>query len=135
MKKVYESPYQVIFWHQTESLIENCWLPTTQKLDDNTFKQELLALIKIIQEFNPRKQLVNSQQLAYEIPKNLQAWTDLHITKKTLEKGVERISLVSAKNKRVKISVEETLEEEYGLKADVVFFEDVSQAKNWLNKY
>lgn len=135
MKKVYESSYQVIFWHQTESLIENCWLPTTQKLDDSAFKQELLALIKIIQEFKPRKQLFNSQQLAYEIPKKLQVWTDLNITKKTIEKGVEKISLVSAKNKRVKISVEETLEEEYGLNADVVFFEDVSQAKNWLNKY
>ncbi len=129
---VYKSKYLILDYFEESSHIEIIWLPATELLTDEKFKKESKKYVEKVEEYLPKKTLMDNQNMKFVIIPTIQQWLDENVTKKTLQAGIEKVAFVESKNIFAQIAIEQIMSERQGLKKEVKYFDCKEKAIQWL---
>ncbi|OJJ17748.1 hypothetical protein BKI52_28200 [marine bacterium AO1-C] len=131
-QKIYESKYQRIFLDQSNAIMHNEWMEDSIQMDEEDFKSELLHLVRCVAENPVERQLIDTLNFRFIVSPQLQAWTDVEVTKKNKMNGVKKVALIMPQEYITQLSVQQALSEKEAKSLDTRFFSDMEEAKGWL---
>ena len=84
--------------------------------------------------YHPKRMLVNSSDFMFTIDPELQQWTDTTIFTRYIQAGVKKIGFVVSKDLFASVSVEQTMDEIEAQAFQTAYFDNETEAKEWLIK-
>ena len=96
------------------------------------FKKNLLEFIGSIEIKRPKKVIWDLRKFEVVIDTELQIWIDNNINKKEFELGVRKEAFVLPAEALLELSVEQTMDENYGKSIQAKFFNNYDDAVKWL---
>jgi len=69
-----ETEFVKLFYEKEFELIAAQWLPETEDMEEEEFKEQNLILIEITKQYLPKKWLADLREFFYTIEPKLQAW-------------------------------------------------------------
>ncbi|TAE00569.1 MAG: hypothetical protein EAZ97_05530 [Bacteroidetes bacterium] len=130
--EVYNSKYLHLAFFADQELIEMTWLPLTDKMKPEEYKQEFLNYLDIILKFRPKKIIPDTRDMFFLIDPELQEWTNQTIFPPSLEMGLNKAAFVISQEMIAQLSIEQTMEEYEGVKFITRYFDDKEEAKAWV---
>jgi hypothetical protein len=130
-KEVYKSNYTSIVYDETNAFFE-VKRTISVDLDEDTYKQDFLGWLKVIQTYRPYGVLMIEAQNEYLIVPELQTWINQNVLKPAWEAGVRRLAFLVSEDFIVHLSHEQTMEENSGRMFQTNYFDDIQKAKEWL---
>ncbi len=128
---LHKSKYAEIIIEQENSLIIHKFLSTTENMETDEFKKEMLIFVEMCKKYKPDKELVNLLDMRYIIVPEEQEWMDNEILQKYIT-IIKRGAFLVPTELVAQISVEQTMEEEAGQKFVQQYFENEDKARKWL---
>lgn len=129
---VYESNYSIFDYDEENSIFSHTFKPTSEDLEIESFKKEMLIYLEFFEKYKPKKALVNNQDMQFIIVPDLQEWHAQNIFPKCIALGVEMAAIVETTDIFTQVAMEQLMEEETTGGFAVRFFDDVDKAKDWL---
>ena len=130
--EVYKSKYLHLAFFAEQELIEMTWLPSTDNMTEEEYKQEFLNYLDIILKVRPKKIIADTRNMFFSIVPELQEWTNQTIFPASLEMGLNKAAFVLSQEMIPQMSIEQTMEEHEGVKFTTRYFDDKEDAKEWL---
>lgn len=130
--EVYNSKYLHLAFSAEQELIEMTWLPSTDEMTEEEYKQEFINFIDIILKIRPRKAINNTKNMFFPIVPELQEWTNQVVFPPSLEMGLNKVAFVVSQEMIPQLSIEQTMEEHEGMKFVTGYFENKEEAKKWI---
>ncbi len=131
MEKVYDSEYLMAMFDEENSFLKLKWKPTSSKLTDEKYKQEILSYAQYVEKFKPDRILADMKNFSYTIPRETQVWTD-EVTSKIYEEYVLRKAIIVSDNyEEFYLSEDENEYEDVSFNFE--YFDNEEGAINWLN--
>lgn len=132
MREIYKSPFQSISYNSEKATIEFRWCEETCKLEEKSFKKEILAQAKFAQQYKPVKCIINTQEFKYAIPPAIQKWIDDDMTGQLLTDTLEKLAIVVNEDFVTQISITQIIDERISRNLDGQIFVDFDKANTWL---
>lgn len=129
---VYESDFSIFKYDEQNSLFSHTFKPSSENLETESFKKEMLTYLEYFEKYKPQKALVNNQDMKFIIVPELQEWHAQNIFPKCIEAGVEMAAMVETADIFAQVAMEQLMEEETTGGFAVRFFDDVGKAEKWL---
>jgi len=128
--ELYKSPYISIYFIKEYNLIESAF--TSEEISENNFKKELLSFLEICRKYVPKQTIWDLRDFSFAITPIIQDWIDENINKVEVELGVKKEAFLMSKNFISQLSIEQSMDEEYGKKLQAKYFSEREDAINWL---
>ena len=128
-----KSKYTEISYEQENSLIIQKFLSSTDKMNDDEFKEEMNKFVGMCEKYKPEHELVHLLDMKYIIASDMQAWMGKEIFPR-YENIIKRMAFFVPSELFAQISVEQTMEEEAGQKFIQQYFENEAEARKWLTE-
>lgn len=134
MKKeiIYKSKFQTVEFYPELAIVEATWTPSTEKMSNEEYKQEMLSYLERIKAYQPKFALPNTTELRFAISPEIQDWMNQHIFTGFLELGMQAAAFVVSADLFAQVSIEQTMEEDMGISFKTRYFEDREAALDWL---
>ncbi|TAE75158.1 MAG: hypothetical protein EAZ85_03005 [Bacteroidetes bacterium] len=130
--EVYKSKYLHLAFFAEQELIEMTWLPSTDEMTEEEYKQEFLNYLDIILKVRPKKIIPDTRNMFFPIVPKLQEWTNQVVFPPSLEMGLNKAAFVVSQEMIAQLSIEQTMEEHEGVKFVTRYFESKEEAKQWI---
>ncbi len=130
--EVYKSQYMHLAFFAELELIEMTWFPSTDNMTEEEYKQELLNYLDLVLKFRPNKVIGDTRNLFFAIVPELQEWINQTIFPPILEVGVKKVAFIMSQEIVAQLSIEQTMEEQEGLKFISAYFDNKESAKDWV---
>ncbi len=130
--EVYKSEYLHLAFFAEYALIEMTWLPSTEKMTEQEYKQEFLNYLDIILKLRPKKIIPDTRNMFFAIAPELQEWTNQTIFPPSLEMGLNKAAFVISQEMISQLSIEQTMQEQEGVKFVTRYFGSKEEAKEWI---
>lgn len=129
--EVYNTKYVHLAFFAEQELIEMTWLPATEEMTEEEFKQENINYISIILKLSPKNMYSDTTNLLFAIRPELQEWSQTIIVS-LIEKGLNKVAILISKDLIVQLGVEQAMEEKEASKLNTRYFDNKEEAKEWL---
>jgi len=130
--EVYDSQYLNSVFFPEQELIELTWKPSTDKMTEEEYKQEVLNFNDVVSKYCPKKILVDASSMFFVVVPELQEWTSRESIAVSLSVGMNKSAFVVSKDLFSQVSIEQTMDEEVGSIFINRYFDDKEDAKKWL---
>ncbi|WP_375560524.1 hypothetical protein ACE193_22980 [Bernardetia sp. OM2101] len=130
---VYESVFLRLEFFKDDSLIEVTWLPATENITDEEYKEELLNYLNFALELKPKRAIMNSQSLLFTASPTIQEWTDQTIITPSTEVGLTKVAVVMSKEFIASLAIEQLMEDTSSNQiVTIMSFKDKEEAREWV---
>jgi len=135
MQAIYQYTYQQIYFDPSTKFMKQVWLPTTKKIDESDFKNQMLEMFRWVKSEKPAYFLGNTQELFFAIDPLLQDWVNENINLKS--ENIKAAFLVSQDfyaQLGLSQTIDDLLENEIFKQnpKDIAFFPTEEEAIQWL---
>ncbi len=130
--EVYKSKYLHLAFFAEQELIEMTWLPPTDSMTEDEYKKEFLNYLDIILSLRPKKIIADTRTMFFPIRPEIQEWINQTIFPPSLEMGLNKAAFVMSEEMISQISIEQTMEENEGVKFITRYFDNKEEAKEWI---
>jgi len=100
--------------------------------DTNQFKEDLLHFLQIAEAYMPKSIIWDLSQLELLIDVELQTWIDTNINIKEVELGIRKEAFVMPHELINQLSIEQTMDEQFGNHISSRFFPTYEKAPEWI---
>jgi len=130
----YQTKYQDVFYYPESSLIDFVWKPETNHMTTAEYKAEMLEALEIYMKHLTEKQIVDTRNFFFSIGVDLQKWTDENFLRKHTQKSnLKKVAFIVSTEIFSQVSLEQTMEENYGQLFNIQYFDDKDSALAWLH--
>ncbi|WP_027001750.1 STAS/SEC14 domain-containing protein [Hugenholtzia roseola] len=130
---VYRSHFKDINFDPETKLIEVIWSPESADLDEESYKNDLLAYRKAALENRPTYVLGDMREMRYVVSPELQDWVNEEILPAVFGMGtIERVAFVVSADLIAQLATEQIMEESTGANFNSRYFETREEAIAWL---
>ena len=130
--EVYDSQYLNSVFFSEQELVEINWKPSTEKMTEEEYKQEILNINDIVLKFRPKKILFDASNMFFVVVPELQEWTNREGIPVSLSVGMNKSAFVVSKDLFSQVSIEQTMEEQAGSQFINRYFDNKEDARKWL---
>lgn len=131
-KKVFENKYIKLIFHEETKVIKFIW-QNTLGLMETEFKEICQTQTEYVERYAAKFILIDNTNFGFPIDPELQEWVNEYCLEHWLDMDVKNIAITTTREIIAQLSVEQIWEEPIGQKFNVRFFDEVSEAENWLN--
>ena len=128
---LHKSQYYEILFDENKSLIIHKALPATSTMDSEIFKEEMRIFLEMCEKHLPEKDLVNLVDMNYSIVPEAQEWVNTEIFPRLLN-VIKRMAIVVPVGFFESVALEQTMDEEFGRRFIMQYFDDENKALEWL---
>ena len=134
--EVYNSKYLVCFYDEKTNILTSTWLVTTEWMNANNFKEEMLKFPELINKYSAKYLLAVLNDLRFPIEPELQIWVVKNIAPKYVEAKLKKQAIVVPSDFITELSMEQIVDDvDAGMyEYKPAFFKDIESAKAWLCK-
>jgi len=132
MEEVFSSKYDVVYVDKPNRIVKNVWTSYTENMNWADFKEELLALKKIVVENKTYGILGNTMNLNYAIIPEQQEWIAENYFPEVIAAGLKKYAIIVSMDMITELSVQQTIEENSNAPFDTRYFDNESDARDWL---
>ena len=133
MKNMYRSKYITVDYFQEDNLIETFWLPETEKMTEDEYKQEMLNWLDACLKCKPTKNIPNISDMRFVVSPEMQEWTNENILISLLDMGLKWVAIVFDNPDFIaQLSLEQVMEEPKGKEFVTRWFVKKESAIDWL---
>jgi len=129
--EVYNSKFLHLSFFPEEEIIEMTWLPATERMTEDDYKQTSLEYLDVFLKFCPQIAIADTRTLLFPIIPELQAWTNHTIIPKCMQAGLKRIAIVINQDMILQLSVEQIMQEDEASKFQTHYFASKEAARAW----
>ncbi len=101
-------------------------------MHEQEYKSEILLWLEINRKYRPEKILIDNSLTEFIITPKLQKWVNENFVIPSYKLGLRQIAFVKSKNLFTDVSIRQTMEE-HQVEIKFKFFNNIPQAKLWLN--
>jgi hypothetical protein len=130
---LHKNVFVEITYEKEFSLVINKFFESTDDMSTDDFKKEMHIFAEICQKYKPEKELAHLRDMKYIIVPDVQLWMNEEIFPK-YENIIKRMAFVIPSDVFAEVAVEQTMEEETGMKFDHEYFDNEDDARKWLMK-
>ncbi len=134
MTKLYESNFVEITLNTTHQIITNTWFPSTEDMEDEDYKTDMLQFVELVQIYRPNYHLIKSVDFLYTITIEMQDWTNYTIFPKLAKAGIQKIAFLVSSEVIAQLSIEQVLEESNATAFQIRYFSSEKNAIAWLKR-
>jgi len=128
---LHKSKFVEISYDEKKSLIVDKFLPETESMTSEQFKQEMLIFVEMCKKYLPSRELVYLLEMKYTIVPEVQEWMNKEIFPH-YENIIKRMAFLLPVEVFPQVSVSQTMEEEVGQKFVQKYFDNEQDAIDWL---
>lgn len=128
--KIYSTPSTLIEYEASSRLLRATWLKDCFQLNEEAVKEEIINMLRFVQEFNIKKIIVDSRHYPFRENFNIQHWINGSFMPMIMECGVEKYAIIT------KEPIPTKLESLYDSEADdllVEYFTTPGEAQQWVD--
>ena len=128
--KIYTTPSTLIEYEAPSRLLRATWLEECFQLKEEAVKEEIMNVLRFVQEFKIKKIIVDSRHYPFRENFNIQHWINCTFMPMIMECGVEKYAII------IKEPVPTKMESLYDSEADdlqVEYFTTQADALQWVN--
>lgn len=136
-KELFENEYIQIFLvsiNQEQTIYSYRWKHSNKYMSPEAYKVETMRHSRYIQQYKPTFVLADFQESQFIISADLQPFVKTHVLDKIAEVGTKKLAIIKPNDNLLKMSVEQTLEEQTVTPYATRFFESIDEAKIWFVK-
>ncbi len=100
--------------------------------EEDLLKADFMAFLEIAEEYRPTKTLWDLRNFKLVIDLTLQTWIDEYVNQREFELGITKEAFVMPNDMIVELSVEQTMDENFGQNIETALFTDREEALTWL---
>ncbi len=108
------------------------WRENTGEMTLDDFKQESLNCLALTRQLRPHKMMVDSREMFFPVVPELQDWLNENVFRVNLELGLNISAFVMSKEEITQMSIEQTMDEQEGIKFQNAFFDTPEAAFDWI---
>ncbi len=105
---------------------------TQQLKNDEAYKSLIHIWREYIEKFKPKYQLVDYSNFNQLISPEMQLWINENLILPAIKFGLLKNAIIVSKDKFSQISINQTMDEEEGAKVFTKYFDNINDAKKWL---
>lgn len=132
MKHLFTDHFFKLYFDEAIRVFKMIWLPTTENMTKNDFKQGLLKYVSYYDELKPYGVLHDMRENKFVVAPDVQDWTNEHINRRAFEIGLKKVAFLLGHDIFTMVSVEQTMEEKEGALLFTSYFETEEDAWTWL---
>lgn len=132
METLKSSKFIDITFDSEHRIMKLVWKPETEDMNDEDFKREMLNYVDRLDK-KPRRILHQMQEMKFIISPELQEWVDENVNKPAIDAGVTKAAFLLSSDIFARVSTEQTNEGENLNDISIAYFEDETEALNWLD--
>ncbi len=129
--KITENNFYHFFFNKAEKCLYVKKFQSTSQMTVDQYKEQIINWLKINIKYRPEKILVDNSAFDFIITPEIQKWVNQNLLKPSESVGVKKIAFISSPNIFTDVSIRQTMEE-YKLKIEFKFFDNITAAKQWL---
>lgn len=103
----------------------------TAKMSIDDYKHNSLIWKDLLLKLKPQKQIVDDVNMEFIITPELQKWANENLILPGINAGLKKVAFVESLDAFSKISIEQTMEENF-LEIQIQYFDNMGRAKKWL---
>ena len=128
-----KNDYVIISLDKTNSIITQKFLKKTRGMSDDVFKDEMHAFVKLVETHRPKRELVDTLDMAYVITPAMQEWMNATLFPRYVN-ILKKVAFLVSPNIFAQVSVEQTMKEGVGQGFTTMYFKNENDAINWLTE-
>ena len=105
---------------------------SNKKTNEEEYIEQIKVWKKIIETYNPEKQLVDYSEYNFSITPELQQYTNENLLKPAYEAGIRKVAFLIAHDLFAQMSVEQIMSQDTGKMFEIRYFDNFEKAKKWL---
>ena len=127
---IFESTYQTISLNN--NVLVQTWKEDSKNMNGEIFKTEMVKLGEAFDSKQPEFVLINMLKFTFAVAPDVQDWVNKNVNSKLIEYKTKKLGFIVSSDLFTKISVEQTLEENEGAQLTNKYFENETDALEWL---
>lgn len=131
--EVYESEFLSLVYNPNTNILSRHWKNLSEKMNNNEFKNEMLALLDSVKQYQPQGLLGDTYNFHFVILPDVQEWCDNQVYSKFSDFGVKKMTMVNSLDYYAKLSVEQAITES-PKSYEVSYFGSKEEALVWLKQ-
>lgn len=136
-KELFENEYvqtHLISINPKQTIYSYKWKHTNKYMTPEAYKEEIIRHRGYMQQYKPTFVLADFQESQFIISADLQIFSKIQILDKLVEIGVRKLAIIQPDDNLLRMSIEQTLEEQTIAPYAARFFESIDEAKIWFVK-
>ncbi len=130
--KVFENKFLQIFIETENNIIIGYWTQETEDAEHDDFKNWNSEIIKIMEQYNPKKFLANTIDHKFKITPDLQEWSVVNVFGRFAKAGIRKLAMVTTDDLFSQVSMEQFTDEYQDGDIVTKYFDNKEKARNWL---
>lgn len=110
-QQLHESTYLQVCLQPAHATMCIRWQAATRQMEDDTFRQECLKTVELVEGYRPSRLIVNMQEMFMIIVPDTQVWVAEQVAARYKQAGVQKLAVVLTKDLFVQVSIEQAAEE------------------------
>lgn len=132
MKSLRYGKFKHSYLDEVNLILHEIWLPSTQEMEEEDWKDELLLQAEMIRAHAIKKLMLNALNLNYTVALEEQNWVLENIFSQWTLAGIEKVAIIVSKELITQISIELAFDEEASVSYMTQYFETEKAAQEWL---
>lgn len=136
-QELFENEYvqtRLISINPKQTIYSYKWKHANKYMPPEAYKVEIMRHSAYIQQYTPTFVLADFQESQFIISADLQIFSKIHVLDKIAETGIKKLAIIPPNDNLLKMSIEQTLEEQTVAPYATRFFESIDEAKIWFVK-
>lgn len=133
--EIYRSEFIVINYFSEKKYTELIWLPASEDMNDEQYKQEMLAFYENVIELERIGGITDKRECHFSVHPDLQEWLNTNLMVQFIEKGQNKLAVVESTDLIINLASQQTMEEEVGLKFETKYFDNIEAATKWIESF
>lgn len=134
MKHLFTDHFFELYFDETLRVFKMIWLPTTETMKKEDFKQGLLKYVSYYDELKPYGVLHDMRENKFVVAPEVQDWANENVNRRAFEVGLKKVAFLLGSDIFTMVSVEQTMEEKEGALLFTSYFDTEEDAWIWLNQ-
>ena len=131
---LYSDEYQIVEYKNNNQTLVVDWTDATSKLREKNYKDRLLYLGYFIKRNSPQSMLANIRNLIYTATYGSQKWLLDNISNTMNTQDVKKLAFIKSRDTITQLLVENMINQVSNKEFSTAFFENESDAFDWLAK-
>lgn len=127
-----KTDYYCIYYRKSARMIYVKWLPTTDRMPHEVYRQHLKQAVDLVVEYKAYRLLVDSRLFFFVINPEIQAWADKTLAPIMVKAGLRRSAIVLPHSIFAEMSVRQMVQEPNSLNFEIDYFTTPEDALQWL---
>ena len=124
--------YQLIEWFESKKILLQTWKISSNSLDQEQFKNEMIKLVALIESKRPLAIIINMTEFEFPVAPTTQEWVNVYINSKIAQIACDKVAFIVSHDLFTKISVEQTLKEAEAMSFESKYFKNIADAEKWV---